>query len=573
MGLVRARSCRFFLIFLSTLTLEAAPKLRLESASLGPFSIAEKTNGTAQTVEAYNAGDGTLALQATSNVSWLSPSVGAARACTSRAGTCLPVQVQFQTSGLAKGVYTGFVTVADPNAVDAPQTVSVTAQIGGGVPDKVDLYVAPEGTAETRFTTNSTLSGQPGQTWVRLLLEGTGSFRFSFPYLIRVNAAGLAEGAYNGTIDVTNSSFAPDNKQIAVNMRVTSQPVAVATPDRLRVRLAQGAPKQTRYVVLSNSGMGGLTFSGGSVSASTPWLTLGTPVGLYAPVVLDPGSTSPGVYQGSVTLNTNAANGPLTIPVELEVVAQRAPLITYGGVVNNATFTAGAVAQGDLVAIFGEQFLMKDPVQAPKLPLTEDLGGMRVLVNGRAVPVYYVSYGQINAQMPYDIPAGPVEVRVERDGQAGNSVSGEVVERAPRLLRLGIGDYGIIVNQDYTFPIPATAGIASHPAHPGDTLTIYATGLGPTSPAAVAGAASASAEPLARVVPAPNVVFNTSFMVQASTVAPLYAGLTPGFVGLYQINATIPPDAPLGREVPLYLDFGNGVISNRVNVAIEALPQ
>ena len=573
MGVTRALSCRILLILLSTLTLEAAPKLRLESASFGPYSIAEKSNGSAQTVEAYNAGDGTLALQTASSASWLSASVGAARNCTSRSGSCLPVQLQFQTSSLAKGSYTGFVTVSDPNATDAPQTISVTVQIGGGVPDKVDMYVTPEGTAETRFYTNSTVNGQAGQSWLRLALEGTGSFRFSFPYLVRVNAAGLSEGTYNGTINVTGSSFAPDNKQIAVNMRVASQPIAVATPGRLRVRLAQGAPKQLQYVVLSNSGAGTLTYYAGAVSASTPWLALGAPVGLYAPLTLDASNVSPGVYQGSVTLNTNAANGPLTVPVELEVVAQRTPLITYGGVVNNATFLAGAVAQGDLVAIFGEQFLMKDPVQAPKLPLTENLGGVRVLVNGRAVPIYYVSYGQINAQLPYDMPAGAIEVQVERDGQVGNKVSGEIAERAPRLLRLGIGDYGIIVNQDYTFPIPVTAGIASHPAHPGDTLTIYATGLGQTSPAAVAGVASPSAEPLARVTPTPNVVFSITFMGQTSTVAPSFVGLTPAYVGLYQINVTIPADAPLGREVPLFLDFGGDLTSNRVNVAIEASPQ
>src|SRR5207248_11033051 len=67
----------------------AAPKLRLTASTLGPLSIAQGANGATQTVEAYNAGDGSLSLTPTTPVSWITVTVGVQRACTSpRTGVC-----------------------------------------------------------------------------------------------------------------------------------------------------------------------------------------------------------------------------------------------------------------------------------------------------------------------------------------------------------------------------------------------------------------------------------------------------------------------------------------------------
>src|SRR5262245_878755 len=91
---------------------QAAPKLRLVSATVGPVTVAAGSNGAAQTIEAYNAGDGALALAITSSASWLSGSTGAARACTRRSGSCLPVTFTLNTSGLSAGTYTALATIA-----------------------------------------------------------------------------------------------------------------------------------------------------------------------------------------------------------------------------------------------------------------------------------------------------------------------------------------------------------------------------------------------------------------------------------------------------------------------------
>ncbi len=78
--------------------------------------------------------------------------------------------------------------MSDPNAVDAPQTITVTVQIGGGVPSSLDVYVAPGGVRDLFFSTNSQIGNiaktNDGGSWLSLALDGSGSFRFSYPYRI-----------------------------------------------------------------------------------------------------------------------------------------------------------------------------------------------------------------------------------------------------------------------------------------------------------------------------------------------------------------------------------------------------
>jgi len=191
------------------------------------------------------------------------------------------------------------------------------------------------------------------------------------------------------------------------------------------------------------------------------------------------------------------------------------------------------------------------------------------LVNDVAAPIYYVSANQINFQIPYNAATGNGTVRIERSGQTSNRISAQIVRGAPRLLRLGIGDYGIAVNQDQSFPLPATPGLNSRRAKVGETLVFYAIGVGPTDPGVQSGAASPS-NPLGRAVGNFRVSFGTSnpFGGDSVETLPLYVGLTPGFVGLYQVNVTIPQNSPRGDGVPVALIGGDGA-SNRVMIAVE----
>jgi uncharacterized protein (TIGR03437 family) len=573
-GLIFGRSsAAFAAFFLYTTLLNAAPMLRLASSTVGPVSIAAGSNGNAQTVEAYNAGDGSLSLSLSSSVTWIGATVGTQRACSTRAGQCIPLQFALNTSSLPAGMATGMVTVSDPNAVDSPQTITVTVQMGGAVPSSVDMYVAPGGTNDATFSTNSQIAGSistsSGGQWLSLVLDGTGSFRFSFPYKIHVApASSLPLGTYNGTVTTSGSSFVGDNKSVGVTMRVTDQPIAQPSPVHVTMRLAQGAPPTAANVVLNNLGQGSISVSSSTANVSGgTWLTAKS-FATGATLTFDPGSLAPGAYSGNVAIASNAANGTVTVPVDFAVVAKGAPAINYQGVVDNGTFLPGdTVAQGDVIAVLGEQFVFGPIALGSAPPLATTVSGVQVMVNGTPAPMYYASYGQLAFQMPYETPLGTAVVQAVSNGTPSNKVSVQVGTRAPRLLLIGVGTYGAIVNQDGSIPMPTGSfpGVSTHPAKVGDTLTLYAIGLGPTNPAVATGQAAPSSEPLARLTSVPTVNFGGG--IGGTQVTPFFAGLTPTYAGLYQLNVTIPENVPKGT-VNLNLGFSDAA-SNSVQIEIQ----
>jgi uncharacterized protein (TIGR03437 family) len=481
LGLKYVLACSAAIVALSTNSW-AAPRLRLSQTVVGPVQTAQGSNPGNQVVYADNVGDGSLNLKLTSNVTWLQPTTGAPTDCSLR-GICVPINIALRTNTLSPGIYSGVIAVTDPNAVDAPQTIVVTVQVGSGVPDKVELSLAPGASVQARFNSTNRLqvtSSVQGQgNWLAVAGESGGSFAFGNAYRISVNPFGLAAGDFTGQVVTSTSPVATENKTIPVTLKVS-------------------------------------TFQ------------------------------------------------------QLEAAATNAPVAFAGGVVNNATFEGDTLAPGGIVAIFGDGFATGAPVSAQALPLTTELGGARVLVNDKAAPVYYVSPNQINFQLPYDTAAGDAIVRVERGGVRGNPVSINVGRAAPRILRMGIAEHGTIVFPDgVTYAIPRTAGTPSMPAKIGETVIVYAFGLGATTPAVASGVAAPS-NPLGVTTAAYRVQFGATGPFGGGVQAtPLYAGLTPNFVGLYQINVTIPEDAPRGDAVPVALVSDLEGSSNRVTMAIE----
>ncbi|MBK5294303.1 MAG: hypothetical protein JJE04_21805 [Acidobacteriia bacterium] len=553
-----------------------APVLRLTNSVLGPINIVQGAAGAAQEIEAYNIGDGQLNLTFNSSANWAVASASAPRNCSTRVGACIPVRIALQTQPLTAGIHTARVAVRDPNAVDAPQEILVTVQVGGGIPNSVNLFVAPNGGVDEQiFNTNAplttTVTTQSGGSWLSIALDGLGSFRFVLPYRIGAqHLAGLAEGTYAGTITTRSANFAPDNKTIQASMRVTSQPIVVSSTKEVLARVAQNSLPVTQFVVLSNRGLGTLSITGvtGTAGSGGTWLTAERVAGAdLVSVKFDASSLAAGLYQGSVAITTNAVNSPVTVPVTLEVVAQSGPVTGYQRVVNNATFAAGEpLAPGGISAIFGEQLSYKEPAQASSLPLPVELGGARVFVNDRPAPVFFSSYGQINFQLPFDLTPGRNTVRVDRDGQRGNSVSVDIVSASPRFLRLR-GDFAIAVNPDGTFALPSRLGIpGSRPARVGEAIVIYMIGLGPTNPEVAAGAAS-PADPLARVASNSSRVLFGASALGGIAEDTLFAGLTPGYVGLYQVNVVVPSGVPSGElAIRLLLDTAS---SDTALIAVE----
>jgi uncharacterized protein (TIGR03437 family) len=554
----------------ASVALNAAPKLRLTQTAVGPFVIAQGSNGPA-TIQrppcAYNAGDGALNLKLTSSDTWLVPTLGPSTFCESGAGSS-QIVLGLQTSSLAKGSYTGTITATDPNALDSPQTITVTVDIGGNVPDQLTFYAPPGGfTSTTFYTATNALaraSTQSGGPWLSVAAGNVGSFQFTTSYNVAVNATNLAAGDYSGNIGVSNSQLAADNKTVAVTLHVTTQPI-VPPQTGLQFEIAQGASKQSPFVQLINGGQGTLTLSGATATTASGgnWLTAKADT-TYSLVTItaDPAGLSPGVYQGTVMATSNAVNSPTAIPVQLTVLAPGPPLVKYKRAVTVFTYSPDdGLAQGSVAVVFGNQFTTGDP-QVSNLPLSTTFAGVQVLINGQPVPVQYVSAGQINIQIPYDAPTGDVTLAVVRNGTQGNQVSIHIDPIKPVVLPFP--------GTNYALAQTATGGFEGYspgtPAHVGDVVVLYAVGLGATSPAVTAGTA-APLNPLA-TVPGVKICFGDISPIDpfGRCFDPQFAGLTPTFFGLYQINFQVPNVT--GDAVPMFVQVGQ-TRSNILNLAIQ----
>jgi uncharacterized protein (TIGR03437 family) len=553
-------SARFLAPLLFVPVLYATPRLNLVQNSLA-VSVAAGVNGPTSIVDAFNIGDGKLNLQASSSVTWLVPTVGSSQLCGLRGG-CYPVSIAFQTSSLAKGAYTGIITLSDSNALDAPQYITVTAQVGGDVPDNLVFYLAPGGTTSASFLTNGPITAKVGGTgWLTASTTANSSAGNYITTVTAAAASSMAAADYNATIITTGSSFGGDNKQISVLLHVTTQPIAQAS-SLVSFNIAQGAKAQTNSVAVNNAGQGTLTVSGvTATAASGTWLTATAVTGGFT-VTADPTGLSPNTYSGTVTVASNAVNSSIVVPVQLVVAAQGPPVASAGGVVNNGTFASGEpLAQGGIAAVFGNQFTFDDPQGASSLPLLTTVDGVQVLVNGKAAPIYFISATQINFEIPIDAATGDGTLQVVRNGQAGNMIYLNINAQVPRFI--AYGNYGIMTTADGTL-----TGIPSHPVTAGDTIVIYALGLGPTSPVVPSGTASPTS-PLAVVAGTTKVCFGveTPFF-QAPCATPIFTGLTPNFVGLYQINVTIPSGVTKDNgTVSLFLV--NNISSNTVQLAVQ----
>lgn len=568
---------------LGSVAANAKPQLRITASAVGPVVIQQGQNGPVQTIEAANIGDGSLSLIAASSASWLSATVGASTSCRLY-GSCLPVNISLSTASLASGVYTGTITLNDSNAVDAPQTVSVTVQIGTNVPDNLAFYAAPGGSATSSFNAASAIKAVSSASWLSVALSGQGTYGFSVPYQVTAKATGLAANDYNGTIAVSGSSLASDNKTVAVVLHVTSSPIAQPAPSSLNFRLAADSISQTQAINVVNAGQGTLQVGEVTAAASSgTWLTASVD-GNVISVTASSTGVAPGNYSGTVTVASNAANNSITIPVSFQVDTAGPAAASFEAAVNNATFIAGeTVAPGDIMAVFGQQLFFSGPVLASNVPLPTTLSGVngststtQVLVNGQAAPLYYASYNQINFQLPFETQPGQAVVQIVRDGTPGNSISVQVVAAQPRVLPFSYGNYGIVQNATQGgFAISSDAGAAlggvvAHPAKAGkDYLTIYAIGLGPVAPTVPTGTAALGDPKLSHTTLATKVSFISGNPLGPKSVANAsFSGLAPGFVGLYQVNVQVPAGAPKGNSIGMMLTTG-AVSSNVVNIAIE----
>jgi len=220
------------------------------------------------------------------------------------------------------------------------------------------------------------------------------------------------------------------------------------------------------------------------------------------------------------------------------------PCYTAASIANSAANIAGLYSPNSFISIYGTNLanvtkpIGLSDIGSGMLPASLQGTGVGVLIGGISGYVYYVSPNQVNVLIPENFVPGLVTVQLENRGIYGPPVQITLSPTAPAL-----------------FQLDATNALATHgngplvtpesPALPGEILVLYATGLGVTSPEIICGTLPQSAWPIADL---------SDFQVQLNGV-PVdrkliqYAGDTPGFAGLFQINLQLPDDCPPNPEI------------------------
>jgi uncharacterized protein (TIGR03437 family) len=222
----------------------------------------------------------------------------------------------------------------------------------------------------------------------------------------------------------------------------------------------------------------------------------------------------------------------------------------------NAGDQSPALAPGGLITLYGNQ-LSPVNLATKEMPLPTALGESCLTINGMPVPVLFVSPGQINAQLPY-AAAGNVTMVLRTPGGISDNFNLTLQSAAPGIFRSGTA------GPDINIPTVVrdsnnTLVTDSNPVHRGDTLIIYLTGMGLTTPAVTAGLPAPS-QPLASALIPPRVSIGGVDLPVA------YAGLTPGEVGVYQINVNVPRTVPTGLSQALSINQSGNSTDIQVRV-------
>jgi uncharacterized protein (TIGR03437 family) len=472
-------------------------------------------------------------------------------------------------------------STSEPLLDVTPGGMVFVAIAGSANPASQNVSVRSEGTAATglAYTVTTAVSTPSGGSWLSAGSSGGTALPTKSTVPISVNTTGISAGKYSGTV-----SFNPDpttnapNPVVNVILIVNSAQSNPTPSNRDRSRLkpmaaatATFAPgplvatfvdPADNFVTSTESALvvgvyltdsSGTPVPGGGVTVSSsnsePDITL---------IDLGNGNYS-GVFQpqisGTVTLSVNAEavdgsgdnNSASTSAVtgDVESATDVALPVYTGGAVSAATFAPqpAPLTPGQIVSLFGVNMLSASG-QASGLPLPGILGGTTVAIGGISAPLFATypastpgANDQINLQVPYELNGQPsADIVVTTNGVSGvpQTVPLGVAPAFFTQNSSGIGDGSFVHSDGITLITPA------NPAIPGETIVLYATGLGALQTALPSGTAATAAD---------NAVAPIAVTIGGIPATVAYAGAAPFSVGENQIDVVVPKGLAPGENV------------------------
>ena len=485
---------------------------------------------------------------------------------------------------LSPGAYYATVRVSSSGVVNSPQDFQVILNVSPPTtrvipdPQPAGLVFLSSGAAlpaetvqvfassKAALAFQSAASTSDGSGWLSVS-PTTGSTSATNPASVSVtaNAKGLAPGTYRGSV-----SFAFATAVRTVNVTLVVEPPLGTAGAEAPVQVssastATGAVNKPETTGPSCTGAQLVPTQTGLVSNFSAPASWPLPLALIVvdscgntigngqvvttfsngdpPLVLAPINPQTGLYSATWTprktsqqvtiLARVSVPGYTTATTQIagQVAPNTAPVLAPNGTLDIFNPEVGAgVGPGNIVQIYGSGLASVSGSPAV-LPLPTQLNGTTVLIGGENAPLYYVSPGQINAQIPFDlVPGSQYQVIVSANGALTTPQPINLTAAVPAILDFTTGAV-VAQHQDGTLILD------SSPAAPGEYVTFYLSGLGATDINVPSGAASPSNPPA-------NVLNQPTLTLSGTQVPVLFAGLAPGFVGLYQINFQMPAQLP-----------------------------
>jgi len=602
------------------------PTMQLSQSGLTVYAVANTTVAPpAQSFAIFNLGAGTFSWTtqiqyAAAGQSWLTVTPNGSSTSTTPGEATVTVN----PAGLAKGQYYATVNVQSATAVNSPQSFTVllnvvgAGELGSGPQVSTSgmiLAAAAGSTAATQSITlyspagaslnySTSMFTSDGGNWLSVTAP-TGSLGAAgtASLTIQASAAGVTAGVYYGTVQVAFSEGTIQTIQVALvatpgananpmlSLNVGEHPAASAacTPKTLAATFSKPGenaqlqvgqaqtfqvqivdncnapllPSQSATAQLRSNAVLLATLSSdndngvwtGSWTPSSPQADV--PVRVFA---------SRGQAFGGISTPANSVVDVVVLPANTNSAAQ--PL----GAVNGASFDTsnpGLVVPGGYVSIFGAR--MADNAAQGGAPLPFTLGGAQLLLAGQPLPLLFVNASQVNGVIPQSEPLYTnIQLVVQRGNSVSVPVSAYVTDLQPGIFTVaqnGQGQGAILING--TALVAGPSGVGQQPVSRGQYIQIYATGLGAV--VGPGGAAPPADGQLAPVSPLFNTVATATVTIGGVNAPVPFAGLAPGFVWLYQVNAQVPSNAPVGSAIPVVLTMtdSNGFsASSQQNVTI-----